>query len=109
MGLDVRGGVRFVYQIDKADLRGKTTAEVAPKILKVLQHRVSSALGVVEGNVSQKGYDQFIVELPGFTDEKAAAKTLGTSASIKFYHAKNLVTEQNRFRPYTDISGPDDP
>jgi len=108
-GLDVRGGVRIVYQMDPNDLKGRNPDDLAPRILKVLQSRVASNLGVVEGNVARKGTDQFIVELPGFTDEAAALKVLGTAASLKFYDATNVTTSRDNFRPYTEYNGSNDP
>lgn len=108
-GLDVQGGVRLVYQIDQQDLGNRKVAELAPKILSVLQRRVSSSLGVVEGNVAQKGADQFVIELPGFTDQKSAEETLGKAASLKFYHARTVVTDHDRYRLYREAGGTDDP
>lgn len=105
MGLDVRGGVRFVYQVDRKDLGNRSIEDIAPKIQSILLRRVSTGLGVVEGNVARKGVDQFIVELPGFTNAAEAEKTLGNAASIKFYHAKNVTTEKAQYRPYTAIDG----
>jgi SecD/SecF fusion protein len=108
-GLDVQGGIRIIYQIDPKDLGTRKPAELAPRILSVLERRVSSSLGVVEGNVSQKGVDQFIIELPGYTDQASAEKTLGKAASLKFYHAKTVVTERSQYRLYRDSGGSDDP
>jgi len=108
-GLDVQGGVRIIYQIDPKDLGNRTPAEVAPNILRVLERRVSKSLGVVEGNVSQKGADQFVVELPGFTDQASAEATLGKAASLKFYHAKTVATERSSYRLYREAGGSDDP
>lgn len=109
-GLDVKGGVRIIYDMDQKDLQksGKKPADVADKILRTLERRVSSSLGVVEGSVARKGETQYVVELPGYTDEKEAEKILGRAASLKFYHARTLVTELNRFRPYTDMPGQGD-
>lgn len=105
MGLDVRGGVRFVYQIDRKDLGQRNIEDVAPKVQSILLRRVSSSLGVVEGNVARKGLDQFIVELPGFTNAAEAEETLGKAASIRFYHAKNVTTPKAQYRPYTAVDG----
>lgn len=110
-GLDVRGGVRFVYQIKESDLTGdkaKNLDEIRRKVVMVLERRVASNLGVVEGVVAPKGDKQFIVELPGFTKPEEAAKVMGQSASLKFYHAKNVVTERSQFRPYQSFDGSSD-
>jgi SecD/SecF fusion protein len=109
-GLDVKGGIRIIYDMDQKDLQasGKKPADVGDKILRTLERRVSSSLGVVEGSVARKGETQFVIELPGYTNEKDAEAILGRSASLKFYHARTLVTELNRYRQYTDIPGQGD-
>ncbi len=108
-GLDVYGGVRIIYQIDQKDLGNRTVAQVAPNVIGVLERRVSKNLGVTEGNVSQKGADQFVVELPGFTDERAAEETLGKAASLKFYHAKTVATRRATYRLYQEAGESKDP
>lgn len=104
-GLDVTGGVRLLLEIDDKQLTKDQRADmegVRSKLVTILTNRVSKGLGVAEGNVIPKGDNQFIVELPGQTDVQKAVDTLGSSASIMFYWAKNVQTEQSRFRPYTD-------
>ncbi|MBS1718524.1 MAG: protein translocase subunit SecD [Armatimonadetes bacterium] len=102
-GLDVRGGVRLTYQIDDSKLTVEQRArksEYKSQILRILEQRVMTGVGVVEGVVLPKDPDQYIVELPGFTNLDEAAKVLGTSASIKFYWAKNIKTDLATYRPY---------
>ncbi len=108
-GLDVRGGVRIIYQIDPTDLHGRRVADLAPSILKVMERRVSKNLGVEEGNVLQKNDDQFVIELPGYKDEASAEATLGRAASLKFYWASTVQTARNPLRPYVEAGGSDDP
>lgn len=99
LGLDVKGGVRLVLQIDEASLTPEQRQEL-PRIqndlIRILNNRVGAALGVVEGAVSKKGEDQFIVELPDFTDVDEAKRTLNTSARIIVYHARNVTTPVRR-------------
>lgn len=104
-GLDVQGGVRFTFRMDLSkltqDQKGRVE-EIRRNLVRILTNRVAKSIGVVEGNVQAKGTDQFVVELPGTTDIDAARKTLRTSASIKFYWAKNVTTERATFRRYTE-------
>ena len=68
-GLDVVGGARFIFELDKSDLTPEqleNTTNLQARVQKILESRVSSSIGVVEGNVQAKGTDQFIVELPNF-------------------------------------------
>lgn len=96
LGLDIQGGVRLTYQMDMSTL-GKDVKE-SPSVMqanlkKILEARVGSALGVVEGNVNSKGDDQLVVELPGFADIEKARETLNTTAKVQVYHAKSVTTK----------------
>ena len=102
-GLDVQGGIRLAYQIDQTKLTDEQRKEM-PRIqrdlVKILEQRVSAALGVVEGTVARKGEDQFIVEIPGQTNIDEARQLLSTTAKVIVYHAKNVRTAQRESRRY---------
>ncbi|MHB8635307.1 MAG: protein translocase subunit SecD [Fimbriimonadaceae bacterium] len=114
-GLDVKGGVRFTFQVMPVKRSDGTTApmdEVLPKVQTILQNRIQSVTGVAEGNVIIKGEDQLVVEIPGYTDADKAQEQIGTNASLKGYWAKNVKTEHDQYRTYavggdsqTDASG----
>lgn len=104
LGLDVQGGVRFTYQIDTATLtpdERSTLPTIRENLQRIMQSRAQGTIGVAEPNVQLKGEDQLIIELPGYTDEAFARSVLGTTASLEWYHARNVVTEQATYRPYT--------
>jgi SecD/SecF fusion protein len=110
-GLDVRGGIRFVYQMDLSKLTAdqrSNLATVRERLQRILIERASGNLGVGEPNVVQKGADQFVVELPGFTNIDRAREVMGSSARIEFYHAKNVQTRLATFRPFRAVES-DDP
>ncbi|MFZ4507311.1 MAG: protein translocase subunit SecD [Fimbriimonas sp.] len=101
--MDVRGGIRFTYKMDLEKLTPKQREDlvgVKARLLSILQNRAVGPLGVSEPTVSAKGADQFVIELPGLTDIETARQVIGTSAKIKFYHAKNVVTPKNEYRTY---------
>ena len=116
-GLDVKGGVRFTFQVKPVPRTdGKTVPmeEVLGKVQKILQNRTQSVTGVSEANVLVKGQDQLVVEIPGYADIERAREQIGTSASLIGYWAKNVVTEKpaTQYREYeeageseTDASG----
>lgn len=106
-GLDVRGGLRFTYQMDSSKLTAeqkKNLPQVRANLLRILESRVGTSLGVNEGTVQFKEPDQFIIELPGATNEDEARKLLSTTASLKWYHARNVVTAKASYRPYSESS-----
>jgi len=112
-GLDVQGGVRFTYQMDLNQLtpeQRERLDSIKAQLVRILTERAGEALGVSEANVSTKGADQFIVELPGFADVNEARKVMGSSAKIRFLHAWNVTTEKTEFRKYEEgADRPEDP
>lgn len=102
-GLDIKGGVRLTYRMKTEELKPdqkSNLADIRSNLIDILGKRVSASLGVVEGNVQAKGTEEFIIELPGFTDVKRARETMSSTASIKCYHAKNVVTDRSQYRQY---------
>lgn len=109
LGLDVVGGARFVYQMNTEELspeQQKNPARVQSRVANVLENRVGSALGVVEGTVSVRGTDQFIVELPDIKNIEEARQLLKSTAKIEVYHAKNVQTSlrQKRYSKYDETT-----
>jgi SecD/SecF fusion protein len=108
-GLDVSGGIRLTYELDFSKVKNstQTKAEMADRVVTILQNRAAGALGVAEVNIQKKGEDQIIVEIPGATNIEEARAVLGSSAKIFMYHAKNLSTQKYPNRLYTDESSSD--
>ncbi len=111
-GLDVAGGVSLTYRLDFEKLqKGKLRGEARAQVIKIFETRASDVSGVVEAVVRAKGDDQITVELPGSVSREAAEKTMGSTAKIQWFWAKNLVTDKVATRRYTHTRGddPDEP
>ncbi len=111
-GLDVRGGIRLTYSMDSADKsltpeQRSNMGVLRENLVKILQSRATGALGVAEPNVSSKGDNRFIIELPGATDEATARQTMSSTASILWYHAKTVTTSKpaGQYRSYSEDPG----
>lgn len=105
-GLDVKGGVRFTYQVQptlRSDGKTPPMEDVLAKVQTILESRIQSVTGVAEGNVIIKGVDQLVVEIPGYADIEKAREQIGTSASLKGYWAKNVRTTKpgGQYRRYS--------
>lgn len=104
-GLDVQGGVRLTYQIVEESLQPdqrQNIPQIQNDLVRTMQSRAGSALGVTEASVSKKGLDQIVIELPGYTDINAAKGVLSTTAKIQVYHADNVRTQKRTTRPYVE-------
>ena len=113
-GLDVKGGVRFIYEMDLSKLKQEDKANVEvirERMQTILVNRASGLGGVSEPVITPKGETGFIIELPGYTDIELARGYIGNSARIELYHATTLVTEKdNGFtRKFTTAREESDP
>jgi SecD/SecF fusion protein len=88
LGLDIQGGMRFVLEIDRSNLPKESTGDVLERAYTVIENRING-LGVAEPMIQKQGRDRIIVELPGFRDEAAASKVIGSTAQLEF----NLLRE----------------
>lgn len=104
-GLDVRGGIRLTYQMElKPDQRAKAS-EIRSRLITILTNRATGPLGVAEPQISPKGTDQIVVELPGATDVEKAREVIGTSAKIQFFHARNIANARYTYRAFSVAGG----
>ncbi len=93
LGLDIQGGMRFVLEIDRSNLpkeTGKETGggDLLDRAYTVIENRING-LGVAEPEIQKQGRNRIIVQLPGFRDEAAATKVIGSTAQMEF----NLLRE----------------
>ncbi|HEX7510235.1 MAG TPA: protein translocase subunit SecD [Chitinivibrionales bacterium] len=88
LGLDIQGGMRFVLEIDRSNLPKEATGDLLERAYTVIENRING-LGVAEPMIQKQGKDRIIVELPGFRDEGAASKVIGSTAQLEF----NLLRE----------------
>ncbi len=84
-GLDLKGGVRLVYQVDLSTVTSGTEDQIMNGVAQVIASRINP-LGVTEPNISRLGEDQIIVELP--MPEGGLSQTqkdrLGRTALLEF-------------------------
>lgn len=88
LGLDIQGGMRIVLEIDRSNLPKEATGDILDRAYTVIENRING-LGVAEPSIQKQGKDRIIVELPGFRDEGAASRVIGSTAQLEF----NLLRE----------------
>ena len=83
-GLDIKGGVRAILQVETAKAPGVPYNEAT--FQRILENRINSA-GVGEAVVQPRPQQQqFIIELPDVKNKDAVMAQLGTTASMTFYY-----------------------
>lgn len=99
LGLDLRGGVHFLMQVDMSTVINRrmeghsgTLSEAELQVIRnetmeqtlaTLRNRINE-LGVSEAVVQRQGLNRVIVELPGIQDTAYARDILGKTATLKF-------------------------
>lgn len=100
-GLDVSGGVELTYRMLLKPNQLKDRDTIRGRLINIMDQRARGSLGVAEPTIVPKGDDQIVIELPGATNIEAAKDTIGSSAKIQFYWARNVDAPLNHNRLYT--------
>lgn len=83
LGLDLKGGMRVVLQVDKSKLNPDEAKDAVERAKEILRNRVDQ-LGVAEPLIQIQGEDRIVVELPGVSDVKRAQELIGRTALLEF-------------------------
>lgn len=100
-GLDIKGGVRLVVKLDTSGLKSAERDVAISSVKDIITRRVN-LFGVSETNIvsSRVGNeDRVVIEIPGQDDLDKAAKTIGSTAQLKFKYLDKSVKW-----PITDFS-----
>ena len=83
LGLDLRGGMRLVLQVDKSKLNPDEASDAVDRAKEILRNRVDQ-FGVAEPLIAVQGGDRIVVELPGISDPDRARELIGQTALLEF-------------------------
>jgi preprotein translocase subunit SecD len=83
LGLDLRGGMHVVLEVDKSKLNENERKDATDRALEVIRNRVDE-FGVAEPLIQKSGDDRIIVELPGIADPNRARELIGRTAQLEF-------------------------
>lgn len=85
LGLDLKGGTKFVLQVDTSGMSDKEAKNAAQRDLEVLRNRVDS-MGISEPILQVLGKDRIVVQLPGLRpeDRERALENIKKAAFLEF-------------------------
>lgn len=102
LGLDLRGGVRLVYQADLSE--AKDESEAMQGLRDVIEKRVN-LFGVSEPVVQIQGSDRLIVELPGVSDVQEAIEMIGQTPYLEFLEQRAEEDSRQVMDKITEVQG----
>jgi len=91
LGLDLKGGMHVVLQVDQSKLKENERRDAVDRALEIIRNRVDQ-FGVTEPLIQKQGGDRVIVELPGLQDVDRAQALIGQTAQLEF---KLLESQEN--------------
>jgi protein-export membrane protein SecD len=83
LGLDLKGGMHVVLQVDKSKLNPEEEKDAVERALEIIRNRVDQ-FGVTEPLIQKQGDDRIIVELPGLVEAERARDLIGKTAQLEF-------------------------
>ena len=83
LGLDLKGGMHLVLEVDKEGLPADQASDVMERALEVISNRIDQ-FGVAEPSIQREGENRIIVQLPGLEDEQRAKRLIGRTALLEF-------------------------
>ncbi len=70
LGLDLRGGMHLVLEVDKSSLSKDEAKDAVERVKETIRNRVDE-FGVAEPVIQRQGSDRIVVQLPGVDAERA--------------------------------------
>jgi len=105
LGLDLRGGMHLVLEVDLNRIpEGTSPGDAMERALEVIRNRVDQ-FGVAEPLIARQGDRWLVVELPGVKDPERAIELIGKTALLEF----KLVNDGVRISEVLDSEGKVDP
>jgi len=83
LGLDLKGGMHLVLQVDTSDLPEEAKKDAPERALEIIRNRIDE-FGVKEPSIQLQGKDQIVVQLPGLTDRNRALELIRRTAVLEF-------------------------
>lgn len=93
LGLDLKGGMYVVLEVDKSKLKPEEAEDAQERALEIIRNRVDQ-FGVSEPIIQKAGMNRIVVELPGLQDVERAKQLIGRTAQLEF----KLLSDQESIR-----------
>jgi protein-export membrane protein SecD len=83
LGLDLKGGMHLVLEVDDSQLKGEEKKDILDRALEIVRNRIDQ-FGVSEPTIQKEGSKRIIVQLPGLQDPERAKRLLGQTAMLEW-------------------------
>jgi protein-export membrane protein SecD len=83
LGLDLKGGMHLVLQVDASKLKENEIKGARNRALEIIRNRIDQ-FGVAEPQIARQGNNRIVIQLPGVVDRDRAKEIVGKTALLQF-------------------------
>jgi SecD/SecF fusion protein len=102
LGLDLKGGMHVVLQVDQSKLNENERKDAAERALEIIRNRVDQ-FGITEPLIHKQGADRIVVELPGLQDVERAQALIGQTAQLEFKLLESPENTTSLFKKIDEV------
>ncbi len=94
LGLDLKGGMHIVLEIDNSKLKPEEHTGAIDRALEIIRNRIDK-FGVSEPIIQKQGTDKILIQLPGIVNKERAEEIIGKTALLEFKLVADLEVFKN--------------
>lgn len=104
MGLDLKGGIDLVYQVDVNSIQeGDSITDAVKRSVEIIRNRIDM-FGISEPSIKAQEGNRIRIQLPGVKDPERVKKLIQNTAMLQFH----LVIDQAMSATQLEPVGPDE-
>ncbi|MBF0547160.1 MAG: protein translocase subunit SecD [Candidatus Riflebacteria bacterium] len=109
LGLDLKGGIDLVYQVDTSTIaEGDSITDAVKRSVEIIRNRIDM-FGIAEPSIKEQEGNRIRIQLPGLKDPERVKNLIQSTAMLKFHLVKdqNFSADQLNVDPSTDLLLPE--
>ncbi len=99
MGLDLRGGIDLVYQVDTQSIdKEDSVTDAVQRSVEIIRNRVD-IFGIAEPSIKAQEGNRIRIQLPGVKDPERVKSLIQSTAMLKFHLVKDQALTATQLEP----------
>jgi len=99
LGLDLKGGIDLVYQVDVNSLeKNDNVADAVERSVEIIRNRIDM-YGIAEPSIKSQTGNRIRIQLPGVKDPERVKSLIQSTAMLKFHLVKDQAMSATQLEP----------
>ena len=102
LGLDLKGGIDLVYQVDVNSIQeGDSISDAVKRSVEIIRNRIDM-FGIAEPSIKAQEGNRIRIQLPGVKDPERVKKLIQNTAMLQFHLAVDQAFTAAQLEPVSD-------